>query len=519
MKSFRNCFIFIILLSSCGIFTKNSTLNDHKHNERDVIQFTILQINDFYEIAPFENGTLGGAARIATIRKKLLAENKNSLTVLAGDFLSPTLLGTLKWEGKSIKGRQMVDVLNKVGVDVVTFGNHEFDIDETSLQNRINESTFDWVSTNVSQVKGSEYFPFKKEVNGQSVPIPKNKIISFKNTSGKEIRIGIVAPCLPANKVNYVHYDDIFESVRNEIKKLEGQVDFILALSHLTKEDDLKMAKMFPEINLITGGHEHENMKYVVGKTILTKADANAKTVYVHRIRYQTKTKKSTIQSSLVKLDKSIALDGEVNVVVEKWKSIENKIVREMGFDPDQILIKLNEPYDAREITIRNMPAPFCQMIGRSMSKAVPSADCAITNSGSVRVDDMLKDNLSQYDILRSLPFGGGFMEVDMKGSLLKKILDIGWNNKGSGGFLQWDNIRRNQDSEWYIRNTILETNKIYHVAISSFLMTGKEAGLDMLTPKNPDIVKVIEPNNEDPNDLRRDIRFCIIDYLKKGGR
>lgn len=69
--------------------------------------------------------------------KKLMTENSNTLTVLAGDFLSPSLLGTLKWEGERIKGKHMVDVLNATGIDLVTFGNHEFDIDEASLQKEL----------------------------------------------------------------------------------------------------------------------------------------------------------------------------------------------------------------------------------------------------------------------------------------------------------------------------------------------------------------------------------------------
>lgn len=96
-----------------------------------------------------------------------MTENSNTLTVLAGDFLSPSLLGTLKWEGERIKGKHMVDVLNATGIDLVTFGNHEFDIDEASLQKRINESKFDWVSTNVSQLKSGISNPFMKETNGQ----------------------------------------------------------------------------------------------------------------------------------------------------------------------------------------------------------------------------------------------------------------------------------------------------------------------------------------------------------------
>ncbi len=487
--------------------------------ESDLVQFTILQFNDFYEIAPMDNGNSGGAARIATIRKKLLAENPNTLTVLSGDFLSPTLLGTLKFEGERVNGKHMVEVLNKMGVDLVTFGNHEFDLDESSLQKRLNESTFDWVSSNVIHLNNDTAQLFTQMRNGVKTDIPKNRIIRFTNKQGKEVRIGIVAPCLAANKVKYVHYDDIFETVKSEIQKLKDKVDIIISLSHLNKEDDSKMAKLFPDIKLILGGHEHENMKFEVGNTIITKADANGKTVYVHRISYNTKNKKTNINSSLVKVDQTITPDPEVNQLVEKWIAIEYKIIREMGFNPEEVLTTLPQPLDARDLTLRNKPAAFGELICKAFTKGTSLTHCSIMNSGSVRVDDFLKDKLSQYDILRSLPFGGSVIEVDMRGTLLKKILDAGFANTGSGGFLQWDKVSRNPDGKWFISTELLDEMKTYHVAMNDFLLTGLESGLEFLKKGHPDIIIYYPARKDDPEDLRNDLRMMVIDYLKKGGR
>ncbi|MBK7245470.1 MAG: hypothetical protein IPH98_16790 [Saprospiraceae bacterium] len=81
-----------------------------------------MQFNNFYDIAPLENGKIGGAAKMATIRKKLLAEDPQLYTVLAGDFISPSLLGTLKWNGESIKGKQIIQAFNKISINTVTFG-------------------------------------------------------------------------------------------------------------------------------------------------------------------------------------------------------------------------------------------------------------------------------------------------------------------------------------------------------------------------------------------------------------
>ena len=97
-----------------------------------MVEITLLQFNDVYEIGPVEGGKSGGLARVATLRQRLLAENPNTFTVLAGDFVSPSALGTAKVDGQSLAGQQMVAVLNAVGLDLATFGNHEFDIKEAS---------------------------------------------------------------------------------------------------------------------------------------------------------------------------------------------------------------------------------------------------------------------------------------------------------------------------------------------------------------------------------------------------
>ncbi|MBK6573311.1 MAG: 5'-nucleotidase C-terminal domain-containing protein [Saprospiraceae bacterium] len=140
-------------------------------------------------------------------------------------------------------------------------------------------------------------------------------------------------------------------------------------------------------------------------------------------------------------------------------------------------------------------------------------------NSGSIRVDDVLLDKLSQYDILRSMPYGGSVLSVKMKGSLLKKVLDIGWSSKGRGAFLQWDRIERTETGNWLIQEKVLEVDREYQVAMNEFLMTGLESGLDFLKEGNPEILEVTKPAIENNNDYRRDIRLVVIDYLKKGGR
>ena len=116
MKYFKSILFFLstLVVLSCS-------------SDDGKISFTLLQLNDVYEISSIQGGKFGGMARVKTIHKELLKENKNTLLVMAGDFLNPSLIGTMKYNGERIRGKQMVEVMNAMNFDVAAFGNHEFD--------------------------------------------------------------------------------------------------------------------------------------------------------------------------------------------------------------------------------------------------------------------------------------------------------------------------------------------------------------------------------------------------------
>src|SRR6185295_19046837 len=111
---------------------------------------TILHFNDVYEIDAVDGGHAGGLARVATVLDGLKRTSAPVLTTLGGDYLSPSAIGTARVNGEALAGRQMVDVLNVLGVDWATFGNHEFDVSEAAFHKRIAEGTFHLVSSNVT---------------------------------------------------------------------------------------------------------------------------------------------------------------------------------------------------------------------------------------------------------------------------------------------------------------------------------------------------------------------------------
>lgn len=507
-------FLFIVSatwICSCNPARRTATLKDDGK-----IDISFVQVNDVYEIAPLENGKVGGMARVATLKKQGLLKNKNTFLVLAGDFLSPSVFNSLKYEGSRIRGKQMVEAMNAAGMDMVVFGNHEFDISEAELQNRINESAFKWISTNTFHKTGNDIAAFIKYRAQGNEPFPEAYIMDLKDADGTAARIGFIGLTLPFNTASYVSYTDVFMAAQKAYDKLKDSCDAIIAITHQLMEDDIKLAKQIPGLALIMGGHEHERHYARIGNVYITKADANARSAYMIDLSINKNNKEQVVKTDLIIVDEKIASDSAADAAVKKWTDIAEKNYASIGFDAHRQVMQKGEPLDGREAYIRTQPTNFTKLIVAAMEKASPAADAVIINSGSIRVDDILQMPVTEYDVIRSLPFGGSVMEVDMKGSLLSKILDTGKKNIGIGGFLQYSPALTYDafTGAWSLKNIPVEAGKVYKIAITDFLMTGGEANMGFLTKDNPDIVKLY-PVFTEMSDLRSDVRRAIISYME----
>ena len=292
------------------------------------VHITILHLNDVYEISPVSGGTQGGLARVATLEKQLREENPNTIAVLAGDLISPSALGTASIKGESLAGRQMVNVMNEVGLDYSTFGNHEFDHDAKTLSQRLQESNFSWISSNVS---------FNTE-DPELKKYPRAEIREIPVKGESPIRLGLFGLTIPSNPKSYVVYKDYLQAAKDEIKEFKKQkVDIIIALTHLAIEQDRQLSKQFPEIDLILGGHEHENIHVErdPNRAPIYKADANARTAYIHDLTFNRKTKSLHIESRLQRVTDEIPMDRDVQKLVEEWKQQAFDAFRKMGFNPE----------------------------------------------------------------------------------------------------------------------------------------------------------------------------------------
>ncbi|WP_339138564.1 MAG: bifunctional metallophosphatase/5'-nucleotidase [Candidatus Electrothrix sp. GW3-4] len=433
-------------------------------------------MNDIYEIDPVNGGKEGGLARVASLRDTLLRRDPDTLTVLAGDLLCPSALGIAPYKDGRLHGQQMIETMNALGLDYITFGNHEFDLPEESFYNRLKESQFTWISSNCFRENGT-LFP----------GVVEDKIIDIKG-----VKVGIFGVTLSKKQTDYLIYKDPLVAAEQKVEELRPKVDILIALTHLTKDDDIRLASRLPEIDLILGGHEHENMQLWRGKdfTPIFKADANARTVYVHNLSYNTTAvQKLAITSKLYRITDALPEQPKTAEVVKKWRKIGYAGFRKKGLHPERIVATTDVALDGLEASVRNFPTTLTELIARSMLTAASEAQLALYNSGSIRVDDILPPGqITEYDIIRILPFGGNIVTVTMKGVLLERALTQGLANKGEGGFLQTGRVSGGQGKPWRIDGKELDPGAEYTVAVLDYLVKVGDDNLKFLvnTPEVP---------------------------------
>jgi len=499
-------FVTLFFFTACKTSQPGSSSKDNRK-----IDVTFLQINDVYEIAPLSGGKEGGIARVATLKKEYQRKNPNTYLVIAGDFLSPSIYNSLQYQGKAVRGKQMVDALNVAGLDIAMFGNHEFDIKENELQERMNESNSLWISTNSFHKTKSGVEPFVKEGQGA---LPKTYIMQVRDADGTTAKIGFLAVTLPFNKADFVSYTDPLQAAKEAYNSLKDSVDAVVAITHQSMDADELLAREIPGLTAIIGGHEHDGRYAKVNGIPITKALANAKNAYVVSLRINKKKNKRSVKTKIEALNESVALDSATNVIVQKWNRIADENYNSLGFDAGKVMINKGEPLEGRETEVRSRSTNLTQLIVASLQDAAPQADIVVMNGGSIRVDDVVQLPVTQYDILRTLPFGGAVSEAEMKGSLVIRMLDAGRKNIGIGGFLQHNENLTFANDKWMLNGMPIDPAKTYRVALPEFLLSGKEANMDFLNTNNVEVTKVYPAAGK--GETLSDIRLAVVRYLEK---
>ena len=409
------------------------------------VRFTILQINDVYKIEGLLGGTVGGLARVRTLRKELEAEGRPVLVLHAGDLLFPSVMS------KYLRGSAMIRTLNLLDGDaaafdpalVVVFGNHEFDDrDPGTVLGRVAQSDFAWVSSNTRyrSVKTAPGEPF-------SARVPNAHDVLVKEVGGA--RIGIFGVTTDAQPRDYVGYD--YEpaarsaAVARALEKLRAAgASAFVALTHQDLEEDERLARDFPAVGLVVGGHEHFFLQRRVGRTWITKADADAKTAVVHDVRVLAD---GTVEDSFrkVELGAEVAKDADVERDVQASLAELAAAVRaQTGRDLQEELGTTEKLLEGVEPAVRGRETALGNFLTDVLRDRMET-DVAFVNGGAIRInDDIPPGPIRNYDFEGIFYFDNKIVSFEVTGAELLELLRISVSkvHAGHGRFLQVSGIR-----------------------------------------------------------------------------
>ncbi len=400
-------------------------------------------------------------ARIATLVKQIRSESPHTLLALAGDTISPSLLSTV------LRGEQMVAAWNLLGLDVATFGNHEFDFGPTVLLERMRESRFVWLSANVRERStgrpfGSARDRIQRELGG--------------------IRVGLFGLTMPETRDTSspgpdVTFEPPIEAARGAVERLRNEGSRLLvAVTHQEMAQDQAMARAVI-LDLIIGGHEHDPLQAEVGPTLITKAGSDG--AFVVRVDYWVSPAGAvrTRQHHFLPVTRAITEDAAMAALVQGYTAKLDRALEERVGESRVAL-------DARTPTLRTQETNLGNFVADAL-RAYLKTDVAVMNGGGIRGHRVIPPGpMTKRDVYTVLPFVNVVVVVELSGATLLSMLEhsVGQAPQESGGFLQVSGLRFTYDparprgsriTRVVAGGATLDLTRTYTVALSDYLLRG----------------------------------------------
>ena len=371
---------------------------------------TFLQINDVYATSPVDGA--GGLARVATLKRRLADAGRTPFLVLAGDFLSPSVASSV------FKGAQMIAALNAAGLDLATLGNHEFDLGDDALIERMHEAKWQWVVSNVVDTRTGQPI-------GDAAP--------YVVKSFGALKIGFMGLCLNTSeisrdKLTHARLDDPLEAAARYLPRMKSDgAMVIVAVTHLAFATDRALVERFPDIDLIIGGHEHYPITSTENRTLISKAGTDAR--WVARIDVNRRPEGALERFyELVPVTSAIPDDPATAAVVASYDA-------RLGSALDAVIGVSTVPLDAVGVRLRSSERNVGNLVADAM-RADAAADVAIVNSGGIRGDRIYAAGpITRRSIVALHPFDNVVCTIRVSGRTLLDALNHGVSKfPGSNG-------------------------------------------------------------------------------------
>ena len=239
----------------------------------------------------------GGYAKLAYLIKgeQLLQRNK-TLVVDAGDFSMGTLFHTSFQQEAS-----EISLMGKMGYDVATFGNHDFDFHADGLAAMLQTAkakSKQLPAIVASNVVFSKNDPADAALKQAFKDYPVKEYVVIKRNG---IRIGLFGimgddASHDAPYAKPVKFADPVHTSKQmvDILKNKEKVDLIICLSHSgtstgkKKSEDEALARAVPQIDVIISGHSHTILSkpIIKGKTIIVSSGCYGEYLGMLKINY-----------------------------------------------------------------------------------------------------------------------------------------------------------------------------------------------------------------------------------------
>lgn len=375
--------------------------------EEKSTEIHIVHTNDIHGYYKSASGGQIGFDAVKTI-----ADKENADLILdAGDTFHGQSFATVE-EGKSI-----AELMDAVGYDAMTPGNHDWSYSADRLRELDRESSFTILASNVADTNGNRYF---------------DNNFYIKNVTaddGTKVRVGVFGvidedfyTSTSAKNVENVRFENSAETataVANFLRDDEN-CDIILALTHNANPE--KFIAETSGIDAVIAGHQHILIdKYCTdsdGKSVkLVEANCFFKNVGVLTLTYSnekgvTDAVEKTYSSADTQGMSDEKIASDISAIEKREQSVLSEVIGESSRE---------YAYSWEELRTSE------QEIGRIVTDAYldfTGADVAMENAGGIR-SGIPKGNVTYSDLISISPYGNVLVEKELTGQQIIDILEF----------------------------------------------------------------------------------------------
>lgn len=429
--------LIALLLAVCMVLGLMTTVFAADEKSNDIV---ILHTDDAHCGVNDNLGYAGVAAYKAEMEK---THNYVAL-VDCGDAIQGESIGTLS------AGAYLVDIMNEVGYDFATFGNHEFDYKLPQLAKLTKQAKYQYLACNFKYIgKGTSdlnYKPYEIVTYG-------DKKVAF---------IGIVTPesftkSTPAyfqdESGNYIYSfseDEtgtaLYETVQKTVDEARAAgADYVIAMGHLGNEGitDRWTSKAViantTGIDAVLDGHDHiagvQKVANKDGKQIVL-TEPGTKFENLGKLTIKTD---GTITAELISpkefTEKDAGITAYITKLTDTFKEYVSKVVAKSS-------ITLPDKDENGNRLVRNHETALGDLCADAF-RVMMDADIGIMNGGGIRkpikAGDITLDN-----ILSVFPWGNLPCKMEVTGQTVLDMLEMGAINypEESGGFLSVSGLK-----------------------------------------------------------------------------